>query len=93
MLINQKWKIDLSILNTKLPESILRPPVTIILEPIHGLYFEDGEGVTRSQRVNEIPIAPTQHLINLPCYMSTESNQHASIHTRKDYQEGAGRKK
>ena len=67
-LLHSKWKIDLSMLNTCLPNQIPKPPRTIVFEPEHGLYFEDGYGNIRFQRVSELPKAPTQHLTNLLAY-------------------------
>ena len=37
-----KWKIDLSMLNLRLPDQRPMPSGTIIMEPEHGVYFEDG---------------------------------------------------
>ena len=67
-LLNAKWKIDLSMLNTSLPNRIPKPPGTIVFKPEHGLYFEDGFGTIRFQCVSELPQAPTQHLTNLLAY-------------------------
>ena len=42
-----KWKIDLSMLNLRLPDRRPMPSGTIIMEPEHGVYFEDGQGELR----------------------------------------------
>ena len=49
-----KWKIDLSMLNLQLPAYRPVPSGTIIMEPEHGVYFEDGHGELRFQRATEI---------------------------------------
>ena len=41
-ILHAKWKIDLSMLTTSLPDRIPKPPGTIVFEPEHGLYFQDG---------------------------------------------------
>ena len=60
-----KWKIDLSMLNLRLPDRRPMPSWTIIMEPERGVYFEDGQGELRFQQAKEISKAPTQHLTNL----------------------------
>ena len=50
------------------------PSSTIIMEPEHGIYFEDGQGELRFQRATEIPKAPTQHLTNLLTIVPRDGN-------------------
>ena len=61
----KKWQVDLSMLNLRLPAYRPMPSGTIIVEPKHGIYFDDGNGELRFQLANEIHNAPTQHLQNL----------------------------
>ena len=44
-----KWKIDLSVLNLRLPDRRPMPSRTIIMEPEHGVHFENGQGELRYQ--------------------------------------------
>ena len=41
-ILKQKWKYDMSMLNTKLPDSRERALGTIITQPCHSIYYEDG---------------------------------------------------
>ena len=43
----KKWQVDLSMLNLRLPTCRPMPSGTIIMEPEHGIYFEDGQGELR----------------------------------------------
>ena len=51
------------------------PSGTIILEPEHGVYFEDDNSEPRFQRAKEISMAPTQHLINLLTIIPNDKDQ------------------
>ena len=62
-------------LNLPLPPCRPRPSRTIILEPEHGVYFEDDNDELRFQRANEIHKAPTQHLHNLLTIVISDPTQ------------------
>ena len=51
------------------------PSRTIIMEPEHGIYFEDGQSELRFQRAKEISQAPTQYLTNLLTIIPGDQNQ------------------
>ena len=55
----KKWRVDLAMLNLRLPACRPMPSGIIILELEHGIYFEDGNGELFFQRANEIHKAPT----------------------------------
>ena len=59
----------------KLPGRRPMPSGTIIMEPEHGVYFEDGHGELRFQRAKEISLAPTQHLTNVLTIIPDDQNQ------------------
>ena len=46
-----------------------------MMEPEHGVYFEDGQGELLFQRTKEISKAPTQHLTNLLTIIPNDPNQ------------------
>ena len=69
-----KWKIDLSMLNLRLPDRRPMPSGTKIMEPEHGVYFEDGQSELHFQRANEISKAPTQHPTNLLTIIPNDQN-------------------
>ena len=71
----KKWQVDLSMLNLRLPACRPMPSGTIIMEPEHGVYFEDGHGELQFQRAKEISHAPTQHLTNLLTIIPDDQNQ------------------
>ena len=71
----KNWQVDLSMLNLRLSACRPIPSGTIILEPEHGIYFEDGNDELRFQRANEIHKAPTQHLQNLLTIVVSDPTQ------------------
>ena len=50
------------------------PSGTIIMEPEHGVYFEDGQEELRFQRAEEISKARTQYLTNLLTIIPNDQN-------------------
>ena len=71
----KKWQVDLSMFNLRLPACRPMPSGTIILEPEHGIYFEDGNGELHFQRANEINKSLTQHLQNLLTIVISDPTQ------------------
>ena len=71
----KKWQVDLSMLNLRLPTCRPMPSGTIIMEPKHGIYFEDGHGELHFQRAKEVSQAPTQYLTNLLTIIPYDKNQ------------------
>ena len=55
-----------SMLNLELPGEMSLPVASIIQEPEFGIFFLDGYNKLCFQRVEEFPIAPTDHLIKEP---------------------------
>ena len=53
------------------------PSGTLIMEPEHGIYFEDGQGELHFQLAKEISQAPTQHLTNLLTIIPYDQNHTA----------------
>ena len=58
-------RADTSMLNLELPEGISLSHGSIIRQPKFGIFFLDGFIKLCFQRVEEIPIDPTDHLINV----------------------------
>jgi hypothetical protein len=63
-------RADTSMLTLELPGEMSLPPGSIIREPEFGIFFLDGYNKLCFQRVEEFPIAPTDHLINVLYFTS-----------------------